>query len=71
MKKRFLLLSIALCSVLVSVMAQAVTTASSSMMASPWSVRIPYNIDDEGKKFTFTAGMGGWSDPQFAFKQRN
>ena len=47
------------------------TTASSTMTASPWAVRVPYDIADEGQKFNFTTGMGGWSDIQFAYKQRN
>ena len=47
------------------------TTASSSMTANPWAVRVPYDIADEGQKFNFTTGMGGWSDSQFAYKQRN
>lgn len=64
-------MSIALCITHVSMLAQSVTTASSSMTISPWAVRIPYNIADEGKEFTFTAGMGGWSDPKFAYQQRN
>ena len=68
--KRFLSLCavaiIGLCAI-----AQNVTTASSSMTASPWAVRVPYNIAEEGQKFNFTTGMGGWSDIQFAYKQRN
>ena len=68
--KRFLSLCtmaiIGLCTI-----AQNVTTASSTMTASPWAVRVPYDIADEGQKFNFTTGMGGWSDIQFAYKQRN
>lgn len=71
MKKRFLLLSVALCSVLVSVMAQAVTTASSSMMAGPLAAHVSYDITADGVKKNFVAGMGGWSWDFFALQQRN
>ena len=56
---------------LISATAQSVTTASSSMTASPWAQQVPFNIADEGQQFNFTTGMGGWSDIQFAYKQRN
>ena len=56
---------------LISASAQSVTTASSSMTASPWAQQVPFDIAAEGQKFNFTTGMGGWSDIQFAYKQRN
>ena len=56
---------------LISASAQSVTTASSSMTASPWAQQVPFDISAEGKKFNFATGMGGWSDIQFAYKQRN
>ena len=71
MTKKLLTTCIALCLTALGAMAQTTTTASSSMEASPWAVRVPYNVGDEGKKFNFTTGMGGWSDIQFAYKQRN
>ena len=70
MTKKLLTTCIALCLTALGAMAQT-TTASSSMEASPWTVRVPYNVGNEGKKFNFTTGMGGWSDIQFAYKQRN
>ena len=51
--------------------AQSITTASSSMTASPWTEGIPYDITAEGKKQSFVAGMGGWSWDFFAYKERN
>lgn len=56
---------------LIGASAQSVTTASSSMTASPWAVRVPYNIADEGTKHEFKFGMGGWSWDFFAYQQRN
>lgn len=56
---------------LISATAQSVTTASSSMTASPWTESIPYDITASGKKQSFVAGMGGWSWDFFAYKQRN
>lgn len=56
---------------LIGASAQSVTTASSSMTASPWAQQVPFDIAAEGQKFTFTTGMGGWSDIEFAKKQRN
>ena len=56
---------------LISATAQSVTTSSSSMTASPWAQQVPFNIADEGQQFNFATGMGGWSDIQFAYKQRN
>ena len=56
---------------LISAFAQSVTTASSTMTASPWAQQVPFDVAAEGKKFNFTTGMGGWSDIQFAYKQRN
>ena len=47
------------------------TTASSTMTASPWAVRVPYDIADEGTKYEFKFGMGGWSWDFFAYQQRN
>lgn len=69
MKKLFTTL-LASC-MLISATAQSVTTASSSMTASPWAQQVPFNIADEGQQFNFATGMGGWSDIQFAYKQRN
>ena len=51
--------------------AQNMTTSSSSMTTSPWAVSVPYNISDEGTKYEFKFGMGGWSWDFFAFQQRN
>ena len=51
--------------------AQNVTTSSSSMTTSPWAVSVPYNIADEGTKYEFKFGMGGWSWDFFAMQQRN
>ena len=51
--------------------AQNVSTASSTMTASPWTVRVPYDIADEGTKYEFKFGMGGWSWDFFAYQQRN
>ena len=51
--------------------AQNVTTASSTMTARPWAVRVPYDIADEGTKYEFKFGMGGWSWDFFAYQQRN
>jgi len=56
---------------LISATAQSVTTASSSMTASPWAVRVPYDISEEGTKYDFKFGMGGWSWDFFAYQQRN
>ena len=69
MKRIITLCTTALLSI--ATFAQTTTTASSTMTASPWAVRVPYDIADEGQKFNFTTGMGGWSDIQFAYKQRN
>lgn len=69
MKKLFTTL-LASC-MLISASAQSVTTASSSMTASPWAVRVPYDISQEGTKYDFTFGMGGWSWDFFAYQQRN
>ena len=71
MTKKLLTTCIALCLTALGAMAQTTTTASSSMTVSPWAETIPYNIGDQGKKINFVAGMGGWSDIQFAYKQRN
>ena len=49
----------------------AQTTSSSSMTAGEWSVRVPFDIDDEGKEYQFMFGMGGWSWDFFAYQQRN
>ncbi len=51
--------------------AQSITTASSSMTASPWAIRVPYDVAQEGEQKQFTFGMGGWSWDFFAFQQRN
>lgn len=68
--KKLLTTLLASC-MLISATAQSVTTASSSMTASPWAQQVPFDIAAEGQKFNFTTGMGGWSDAQFADKQRN
>ena len=68
--KKLLTTLLASC-MLISATAQSVTTASSSMTASPWAQQVPFDIAAEGQKFNFTTGMGGWSDIQFAYKQRN
>ena len=41
------------------------------MTTSPWAVSVPYNIADEGTKYEFMFGMGGWSWDFFAMQQRN
>ncbi len=51
--------------------AQNSATSSSSMTTSPWAVSVPYNIADEGTKYEFKFGMGGWSWDFFALQQRN
>ena len=56
---------------LISATAQSVTTASSSMTASPWAQQVPFNIADEGQQFNFATGMGGWSWDFFGYKERN
>ncbi|MBO5678764.1 MAG: RICIN domain-containing protein [Bacteroidaceae bacterium] len=71
MKKKLLSTTIALCFSLLGMMAQSVTTASSSMTASPWAVSVPFDITQEGEKKEFTFGMGGWSWDFFAYQQRN
>lgn len=68
--KKLLITLLASC-MLISATAQSVTTASSSMTASPWAQQVPFDISAEGQKFNFVTGMGGWSDIQFAYKQRN
>lgn len=68
--KKLLTTLLASC-MLISATAQSVTTASSSMTASPWAVRVPYDISEEGTKYDFTFGMGGWSWDFFAYQQRN
>ena len=68
--KKLLTTLLASC-MLISASAQSVTTASSSMTASPWAQQVPFDISAEGQKFNFATGMGGWSDIQFAYKQRN
>lgn len=55
----------------IGVNAQNAQTSSSSMTAGSWSVRVPFDIDDEGKEYQFMFGMGGWSWDFFAFQQRN
>ena len=55
----------------IATFAQTITTASSTMTASPWTEGIPYDLTGQGKKHTFVAGMGGWSWDFFAYKQRN
>ena len=69
MKRILILCSVALLGLCVS--AQNTTTSSSSMTASPWAQQVPFDIAADGEKFNFTTGMGGWSDIQFAYKQRN
>ena len=71
MKKRILSTTVALCFSLLGMMAQSVTTASSSMTASPWAVNVPFDVSQEGEKKEFTFGMGGWSWDFFAYQQRN
>ena len=56
---------------LISAFAQSVTTASSTMTASPWAQQVPFDIASEGQKFNFTTGMGGWSWDFFGYKERN
>ena len=56
---------------LISASAQSVTTASSSMTASPWAQQVPFDIAAEGQKFNFATGMGGWSWDFFGYKERN
>lgn len=68
--KKLLTTLLASC-MLISATAQSVTTASSSMTASPWAVRVPFDISEEGTKYDFTFGMGGWSWDFFAYQQRN
>lgn len=68
--KKLLTTLLASC-MLISASAQSVTTASSSMTASPWAVRVPYDISQEGTKYDFKFGMGGWSWDFFALQQRN
>lgn len=68
--KKLLTTLLASC-MLISASAQSVTTASSSMTASPWAVRVPFDISQEGTKYDFTFGMGGWSWDFFAYQQRN
>ncbi len=68
--KRLLIILFASC-MLISALAQSVTTASSSMTASPWAQQVPFDIAAEGQKFNFATGMGGWSWDFFGYKQRN
>ncbi len=68
--KRIISLCLATALCIVSI-AQNVTTSSSSMTTSPWAVSVPYNIADEGTKYEFKFGMGGWSWDFFALQQRN
>lgn len=70
MKKKLLLLCIGSC-IQLTLFAQTITTASSSMTTNPWTENIPYNITAAGEKKSFVAGMGGWSWDFFAYKQRN
>lgn len=65
------LLYLLLSTLFVGAQAQSVTTASSSMQAGSWGKQVPFNVSDAGKEFQFATGMGGWSDEQFAIKQRN
>lgn len=51
--------------------AQIVTTASSSMTAGSWLSTVPYDISDEGTEHEFMFGMGGWSWDFFGYQQRN
>lgn len=69
MKRLFTALA-AFC-VLIGAFAQSVTTASSSMTASPWAQQVPFDIAAEGQKFNFATGMGGWSWDFFGYKERN
>lgn len=69
MKRTSILFTVALLGLCVS--AQNTTTSSSTMTASPWAQQVSFDIAAEGQKFNFTTGMGGWSDSQFAYKQRN
>ena len=55
----------------IGVNAQNAQTSSSSMTAGSWSVRVPFDIDDEGQEYQFMFGMGGWSWDFFAYQQRN
>lgn len=68
--KKLLTTLLASC-MLISATAQSVTTASSSMTASPWAQQVPFDVSAEGQKFNFVTGMGGWSWDEFAYKQRN
>ena len=68
--KKLLTTLLASC-MLISATAQSVTTASSSMTASPWAQQVPFDIAAEGQKFNFTTGMGGWSWDFFGYKERN
>ena len=68
--KKLLTTLLASC-MLISATAQSVTTASSSMTASPWAQQVPFNIADEGQQFNFATGMGGWSWDFFGCKGRN
>ena len=68
--KRLLIILFASC-MLISASAQSVTTASSSMTASPWAQQVPFDIAAEGQKFNFATGMGGWSWDFFGYKERN
>lgn len=68
--KKLLTTLLASC-MLISATAQSVTTASSSMTASPWAQQVPFNIADEGQQFNFATGMGGWSWDFFGYKERN
>lgn len=68
--KKLLTTLLASC-MLISATAQSVTTASSSMTASPWAQQVPFNISEEGTKYDFKFGMGGWSWDFFALQQRN
>lgn len=68
--KKILLFCLTLMSI-VCAKAQNTQTSSSSMTAGSWSVRVPFDIDDEGKEYQFMFGMGGWSWDFFAYQQRN
>ena len=68
--KKLLTTLLASC-MLISASAQSVTTASSSMTASPWAQQVPFDISEEGTKYDFKFGMGGWSWDFFAYQQRN
>ena len=65
------LLYLLLSTLFVGAQAQSVTTASSSMQAGSWAVRVPYDVSDNGTEYKFEAGMGGWSWDFFAYQQRN